>query len=75
MPLPDGEILGIQFDTITLLGLASKKNAKINHYKEIKSWEKIRVLKFFFKVHIFWEGHKNLRNLHLRFDCVYCSQI
>jgi hypothetical protein len=25
MPLPDGEILGIQFDTITLLGLASKK--------------------------------------------------
>ena len=26
------------------------------------------------KVHIFWEGHKILRNLHLTFDCVYCSQ-
>ena len=28
----------------------------------------------FFKVHIFWEGHKILRNLHLTFDCMYCSQ-
>ena len=27
-----------------------------------------------FKVHIFWEGHKILRNLHLNFDCMYCSQ-
>ena len=27
-----------------------------------------------FKVHIFWEGRKNLRNLHLTFDCIYCSQ-
>ena len=26
------------------------------------------------KVHIFWEGHKILRNLHLTFDCMYCSQ-
>ena len=26
------------------------------------------------KVHIFWEGHKILRNLHLTFDCIYCSQ-
>ena len=23
------------------------------------------------KVHIFWEGHKILRNLHLTFDCMY----
>ena len=23
------------------------------------------------KVHMFWEGHKILRNLHLRLDCVY----
>ena len=23
------------------------------------------------KVHIFWEGHKYLRNLHRRFDCYY----
>ena len=28
----------------------------------------------FFKVHIFWEGHKLSRNLHLTFDCMYCSQ-
>ena len=28
----------------------------------------------FDKVHIFWEGHKILRNLHLTFDFVYCSQ-
>ena len=26
------------------------------------------------KVHIFWEGHKILRNLHLTFDCMYGSQ-
>ena len=26
------------------------------------------------KVHIFWEGHKILRNLHLTFDCMYSSQ-
>ena len=26
------------------------------------------------KVDIFWEGHKILRNLHLTFDCMYCSQ-
>ena len=25
------------------------------------------------KVHTFWEGHKILRNLHLTFDCIYCS--
>ena len=27
-----------------------------------------------FNVHIFWEGHKILRNLPLTFDCMYCSQ-
>ena len=32
-------------------------------------WKKI-----VFKVHIFLEGHKILWNLHLTFDCVYCSQ-
>ena len=26
------------------------------------------------KVHTFWEGHKILRNLHLTFDCIYCSE-
>ena len=27
------------------------------------------------KVHIFWEGHKILRNLHRRFDRYYIEQI
>ena len=27
------------------------------------------------KIHIFWEGHKILWNLHRRFDCVYIGQI
>ena len=27
------------------------------------------------KVHIFWEGHKSLRNLHCRFDLHYIGQI
>ena len=31
--------------------------------------------RFVVKVHIFWEGHKILQNLHLTFDCVYCSQM
>ena len=26
------------------------------------------------KFHIFWESHKILWNLHLTFDCMYCSQ-
>ena len=26
------------------------------------------------KVHIFWEGHKILRNLHFTFVCMYCRQ-
>ena len=26
------------------------------------------------KVHIFWEGHTILRNLHITFDCIYWSQ-
>ena len=27
------------------------------------------------KVHIFWEGHKILQNLHQLFDCQYIGQI
>jgi len=26
------------------------------------------------KVHIFWEGHKIIWNLHLTFDCVFFGQ-
>ena len=25
------------------------------------------------KVHVFWEGHNILRNLHLTFVCMYCT--
>ena len=35
---------------------------------------KIRLLKFHLKVHIFWEGHKFLRNLPLTFDYSTYSQ-
>ena len=30
---------------------------------------------YFLKVHLFWEGHEVLRNLHLRFDPYYIGQI
>ena len=30
-----------------------------------------RIAEIFSKVHIFWEGHKILRNLPLTFDCMY----
>ena len=39
-----------------------------------KSDQSMWWLNLFFKVHIFWEGHKILRNLPLTFDCMYCSQ-
>ena len=32
-------------------------------------WKKNQI-----KVHIFWEGHKILRNLQLTFVCMYCRQ-
>ena len=45
--------------------------AKIINYFQVHpshgSWD--------FKVHIFWEGHKILRNLHRRFDWHYIGQI
>ena len=34
-----------------------------------KSWTLI-----FFIVHVFWEGHKTLQNLHLTFDWHYIGQ-
>ena len=39
-------------------------------------WQQNCILKLpdLYKVHIFWEGHKILRNLPLTFDCMYCSQ-
>ena len=34
------------------------------------SWIQKMQIYIFYKVHIFWEGHKILQNLHLRFNCV-----
>ena len=33
-----------------------------------------QVVSYYFKVHIFWEGHKILRNLHLTFGLCSASQ-
>ena len=56
--------------------LLSKNKASV-----LKLEVKIQVVRYyqlrrfkFCKVHIFWEGHKILRNLPLTFDCMYCSQ-
>ena len=42
------------------------------HWKS--SW-RFSVLFLYFKVHIFWEGHKILLNLQYRFACSYIEQI
>ena len=39
-------------------------------WKKLEKW-----VSEFIKVHIFWEGHKILRNLHCRFDRYYIGQI
>ena len=43
---------------------------------DIDIWERICIqfLKYFVKVHIFWEGYKILQNLHLIFDYSTYSQ-
>ena len=46
-------------------------NTSKNQQKWVKKNQKQR---HGIKVHIFWEGHKILRNLPLTFDCMYCSQ-
>ena len=48
----------------------SEKAQKSNFHIRCK---KIKLSKYF-KVHIFWEGHKLLRNLHLTFDWHYIGQ-
>ena len=45
----------------------------LNHSQWSKKPPRSRYF-FTIKSHIFWEGHKILRNLHLTFDCMYCSQ-
>ena len=45
----------------------------------VNNWVKRNIFIFhdavkIIKVHIFWDGHKILRNLLLTFDCVYCSK-
>ena len=44
-------------------------------YGKLKKWKKSNHhMAHTVKVHIFWEGHKILRNLPFTFDCMYCSQ-
>ena len=45
---------------------------KFIYFEKATKFEEIS-LSFDVKVHIFWEGHKLLRNLHLTFDCMYCT--
>ena len=51
------------------VGLALRYLSKAVFTKALLNGELIEI-----KVHIFWEGQKILRNLHLTFDCMYCSQ-
>ena len=44
----------------------------IEHIRDVWNCRKIRLVKC--KVHIFWEGHKILRNFHPRFYCMYVVQ-
>ena len=44
------------------------------HIKHICTIISFIVRIFDFKVHIFWEGHKILRNIQLTFDYMYFSQ-
>ena len=43
--------------------------------KGCKFWLAAPKMFVFFKVHIFWEGHKILQNIHPRFDRYYIGQI
>ena len=50
--------------------LSSVENTKLNYRVFPKCTKEVILC----KVHIFLEGHKILPNLHLTFDCMYCSQ-
>ena len=59
------------YDTFRLEDQVKNIHLFIKKYIPIKKyiWQLL-----FIKVHILWEGHKILWNLHLNFDCMYCSQ-
>ena len=60
--------------TIWLFKISSGLNSLLlctSTFEQLKKWHQFWV---FCKVRIFWEGHKSLRNLHLTFDCMFCSQ-
>ena len=54
---------------LSLAIIVKFRDAKAKIFQE---WPRII---FFFTVHIFWEGHKILKNLHLRVDRYYIGQI
>ena len=43
-------------------------------YPDLPFFSKFPFTDFQVKFHIFWGGHKILRNLPLTFDCIYCGQ-
>ena len=57
-----------------MIGEISRNKLKFIFSKKATKHDKIFTIDLTFKVHIFWEGHKILQNLHLTFDCMYCSQ-
>ena len=51
------------------------QNVHMDYHKVIIFFFNLKSFKKLGKVHIFWEGHKILRNLHRRFDWHYIRQI
>ena len=55
------------------VSLIKKKGSLHLHWRLKYTW--IKTGKEIYKVHIFWEGHKILQNLHRRFEWHYIRQI
>ena len=74
---PESGALHLFWRNIHRLG-ATKKLIGVHLLRDLSAlqqWDK-QILKLpFYKVHIFWEGHKILRNLHRRFVLCSASQI
>ena len=51
------------------------KNPELDYQEDLPEAGVDPIGKSRVKVHIFWEGHKILRNLHLKFDYSTHSQI
>ena len=65
----------VVFEEVKFIQKSATKTNK--HYLQsvALAWSKVKTSYEFFKVHIFWEGHKILRNLHQLFVLCTASQI